>query len=60
LPFGRFYLGLFMSSLTVLDPGEGVCADPRRGAAILGIGGPGLPKGDDEHHLSPDRGGEKT
>jgi hypothetical protein len=26
--------------ITVLDPGEGVCADPRRGVAILGIGGP--------------------
>jgi hypothetical protein len=45
---------------SVLDPGEGVCADPRRGVAILGIGGPAPPKGDDEHQLSPDRGGEKT
>jgi hypothetical protein len=45
---------------SVLDPGEGVCADPRRGVAILGVGGHGPPKGDEEHQLSPDRGGEKT
>jgi hypothetical protein len=44
----------------VLDSGEGVCADPRKGVAILGVGGPGPPKGDEEHQLSPDRGGEKT
>ncbi len=41
-------------------PWEGVCVDPRRGVAILGIGGPGPPKGDDKHQLSPDRGEEKT
>jgi hypothetical protein len=46
--------------LTVLDPGKGVCADPRRGDATLGVGGPGPPMGDNEHQLSPDRGGEKT
>ncbi len=46
--------------VAVLDPGKGVCADPRRGDAILGVGGPGPPKGDDEPQLSPDRGGEKT
>jgi hypothetical protein len=44
----------------VLDPEKGLSADPRRGDAILGVGGPGPPKGDDEHQLSPDRGGEKT
>jgi hypothetical protein len=44
----------------VLDHGKGVCMDPKRGDAILGVGGPGPPKGDDEHQLSPDRGGEKT
>jgi hypothetical protein len=44
---------------TVLDPGKGVCADPRRGDATLGVGGPRPPKGDNEHQLSPDRGGEK-
>jgi hypothetical protein len=46
--------------INVLDPGKGVCVDPRRGDAILGVGGPGPPKGDDEYQLSPDRGGEKT
>jgi hypothetical protein len=44
----------------VLDPGKGVCADPRRGDAILGVGGPRPPMGDNEHQLSLDRGGEKT
>ncbi len=44
----------------VLDHEEGVCADPRRGDAILGVGGPGPPKGNSEHQLSPDRGGGKT
>jgi hypothetical protein len=41
--------------------------DPRRGDAILGVGGPGPPMGgpgppmgDNEHQLSLDRGGEKT
>jgi hypothetical protein len=45
---------------TALDHGKEVCVDSRRGEAILGVGGPGPPKGDDEHQLSPDRGGEKT
>ncbi len=44
----------------VLDPGKGVCEDPGRGDATLGVGVSGPPKGDDEHQLSPDRGGEKT
>jgi hypothetical protein len=44
----------------VLDPAKGVCTDPRRGDAILGVGGPGPPKGDNEHQLSSDRGGEET
>jgi hypothetical protein len=50
----------FFEISTVLDPGKGVCADPRRGDATLGVGGPGLPMGDNEHQLSLDRGGEKT
>ncbi len=45
---------------SVLDPWKGVCVDPTRGDAILGVGGPGPPMGDDEHQLSLDRGGEKT
>ncbi len=44
----------------VVDPGEGVCADPRRGDTTLGVGGPGPPMGDKEHQLNPDSGGEKT
>jgi hypothetical protein len=44
----------------VVDPGEGVCADPRRGDTTLGVGGPGPQIGDKEHQLNPDRGGEKT
>jgi hypothetical protein len=37
-----------------------VFVDPRGGDAILGVGGPGPPKGDEERQSSPDRGGEKT
>ncbi len=44
----------------VLDPGKGVCADPRGRDATLGAGGPGPPMGDSERQLSLDRGGEKT
>jgi hypothetical protein len=32
---------LFTRKLSVLDPGKGVCADPRGGDATLGAGGPG-------------------
>jgi hypothetical protein len=31
--------------VSVLDHGKGVCADPRRGDAILGVGGPGPQRG---------------
>ncbi len=44
----------------VLDPGEGVCADPVERVAILGVKGPGPPVGISERQLSPDRGDEKT
>ncbi len=44
-------LGLLLRSLLlcvavvpVLDHGKGVCADPKRGDAILGVGGPGPPR----------------
>ncbi len=47
-------------AVAVGDPGKGVCRDPRRGDAILGVGGPGPPKGDVKRQLNPDRGGEKT
>jgi hypothetical protein len=46
--------------ITVLDPGKGVCVDPRGVDATLGAGGPGPPMEDSEHQLSLDRGGEKT
>ncbi len=46
--------------IIVLDPGKGVCADPRGGGATLGAGGPGPPMGDSERQLSLDREGEKT
>jgi hypothetical protein len=35
----------FTQVIDVLDHGKGVCADPRRGDAIFGVGGPGPPKG---------------
>jgi hypothetical protein len=44
----------------VLDPGKGVCADPRGRDATLGEGGPGPPMGDNERQLRLDRGGEET
>ncbi len=45
---------------SVLDPGEGVCADPVNGGAILEKGG-GLDSqgGNKERQLSLDKGGEK-
>jgi hypothetical protein len=46
--------------MTVPDPGEGVCADPVNGGAILGKGGPDPQGGNKERQLSPDRGREKT
>jgi hypothetical protein len=46
--------------VVVLNHGEGVCADPGKGDATLGVGGPGPPEGDSERQLIPDRGGGKT
>ncbi len=40
--------------------GEGVCADPGKGDATLGVGGPSPPARDSESQLVPDRGGGKT
>jgi hypothetical protein len=47
-------------TVSVLDPGEGVCADPVKRGAILEGEGPGPPSRNSEHQLSPDRGGGKT
>jgi hypothetical protein len=46
--------------LPVLNHGEGVCVDPGKGDATLGVGGPGPPERDSEHQLITDRGGGKT
>jgi hypothetical protein len=46
--------------MSVLEPGEGVCADPVERVAILEVKGPGPPDGVSERQLSPDRGDEKT
>ncbi len=43
-----------------MDPGEGVCADPVNGGAILGKGGPGLKGRNKERQLSPDKERDKT
>ncbi len=51
---------LLFTKILVLDPGEGVCADPVKRGAILEVEGPGPPSGDSERQLSPDRGGGKT
>ncbi len=44
----------------VLNHGEGVCPDPGKGDATLGVGGPGPPESGSECQLIPDRGGGKT
>jgi hypothetical protein len=48
------------TKLSVLDPNEGVCADPVERVAILEVKGPGPPDEVSECQLSPDRGDEKT
>jgi hypothetical protein len=48
-----------VSVKTVLNHGEGVCADPGKEDATLGVEGPGTPERESEHQL-PDRGGGKT
>jgi hypothetical protein len=53
-------LSCVMYSLSVPDPGKGVCGDPVGRVAILEVEGPGPPVGVSERQLSPDRGGEKT
>jgi hypothetical protein len=50
----------FAKLLIVPDPGEGVCADPVNGGAILGKGEPDPQGGDRERQLSPDKGREET
>jgi hypothetical protein len=45
---------------SVLDPGEGVCADPVNGGAILGKGEPDPQGGNKERQLSPDKERGKT
>jgi hypothetical protein len=44
----------------VLDPGNGVCADPVNGSAILGKGGPDPQSRDKERQLTPEKGRGKT
>jgi hypothetical protein len=46
--------------VTVLNPGKGVCADPGKRDATLGVGGPGPPERGSEQQLDPDSGGGKT
>ncbi len=45
-----------MYRVTVLNPGEGVCADPVSRDAILEVKGPGPPIGVSEHQLNPEEG----
>ncbi len=44
----------------ILDPGEGVCADPVNGGAILGKGGSDPKGGNKERQLSLDKERDKT
>ncbi len=43
-----------------MDPGEGGCADPVNGGAILRKGGLGLKSGNKERQLSPDMERDKA
>jgi hypothetical protein len=52
--------GANSTGVHVLDPGEGVCADPVNGGAILGKGEPDPQGGNKERQLSPDKGRDKT
>ncbi len=45
------------SKVPVPNYGEEVCADPGKGDATLGVGGPGPPARDSESQLVLDRGG---
>ncbi len=49
-----------LSIPSVLDPKEGVCADPVDRVAILGRGGPDPHSRDRERQLAPDKGSGKT
>ncbi len=53
-------MNIIRTDTTVPDPGEGVCADPVNGAAILGKEGPDPQGGNKGRQLSPDKGREKT
>ncbi len=48
------------TTLSVLDPGKGVCADPVNGSAILGKGGSDPQSGDRERQLTLDKGSGET
>jgi hypothetical protein len=45
---------------SVLNHGEGVCSDPGKRDATLGVGGPSPPGRGGEHQSVPDSGGGKT
>jgi hypothetical protein len=51
---------MFNEYVPVVDPGEGVCADPVNGGAILGKGGLDPKGGNKERQLSPDKERDKT
>ncbi len=51
---------IFYYNFSVLNHGKGVCADPRKRDATLGVGGPGPPERGSEQQLVPDSGGGKA
>jgi hypothetical protein len=59
-PERLFSAGKKLQIKIVLDPKEGVCADPVDRAAILGRGGPDPHSRDRERQLTPDKGSGKT
>ncbi len=56
----HFFQVLVLINIFVPDPGNGRCADPVSGGAILGKGGPDPKGGNKERQLSPDKGRGKT
>jgi hypothetical protein len=58
--FSTIYHYGILCCLSVLNHGEGVCLDPVKGDATLGVGGPRPPGRVSEHQLIPDREGGRT
>jgi hypothetical protein len=56
----RMSVSLLGVIISVLNHGDGVCADPGKRDTTLGVGDPGPPGKDDEQQLVSDSGGGET